>query len=108
EQPSGSMGLQIGYAQYSGLLLSASIQQNNWFGTGKKVGMSVSNSRFQTAYNFSYTDPYFTRDGVSRGINLYYSKSDYGSINVAGFSTDVYGAKLSFGYPISEIERVGF
>ena len=65
EQPSGSMGLQIGYAEYSGLLLSANIQQNNWFGTGKQVGFSLSNSRFRTAYNFSYNDPYFTKDGVS-------------------------------------------
>ncbi|WP_414673870.1 outer membrane protein assembly factor BamA [Marinimicrobium sp. UBA4509] len=108
EQPSGSMGLQIGYAEYSGLLLSANIQQNNWFGTGKQVGFSLSNSRFRTAYNFSYNDPYFTKDGVSRGINLYYTKSDYANFGVAGYSTDTYGARLSFGYPISEIERIGF
>ncbi len=108
EQPSGSMGLQVGYAEYSGLLLSANIQQNNWFGTGKRVGMSLSNSRFRTAYNFSYDDPYFTRDGVSRGFSLYYSQSDYGNIGVAGYGTDVYGGKVTFGYPISEIERVGF
>ncbi|WP_430623902.1 outer membrane protein assembly factor BamA [Marinimicrobium locisalis] len=108
ESPSGSMGLQIGYAEYSGLLLSANIQQNNWFGSGKQVGFSLSNSRFRTSYNFNYNDPYFTRDGVSRGINLYYTQSDYASYNVAGYSTDVYGAKLSFGYPISEIERIGF
>lgn len=108
ESPSGSMGLQVGYAQYTGLLLSASIQQNNWFGTGKQVGFSLSNSRFQTAYNFSYNDPYFTKDGVSRGFNLYYTQSDYANYNVSGYSTDVYGAKMSFGYPISEIERIGF
>lgn len=108
EAPSGSMGLQVGYARYSGLLLSASIHQNNWFGTGKRVGMSLSNSRFRTAYNFSYEDPYFTRDGVSRGFNVYYSKSNYANIGVAGFGTDVLGARMSFGYPISEIERVGF
>jgi len=108
ESPSGSMGLQIGYAQYSGLMLSANIQQNNWFGTGKQVGFSLSNSRFRTAYNFNYNDPYYTKDGVSRGINLYYTKSNFANINVAGYSTDVYGAKLNFGYPISEIERIGF
>ncbi|MDQ2075332.1 outer membrane protein assembly factor BamA [Marinimicrobium sp. ABcell2] len=108
EAPSGSMGLQVGYARYSGLLLSANIHQNNWFGTGKRVGMSLSNSRFRTAYNFSYEDPYFTRDGVSRGFNLYYSKSNFANIGVAGYGTDVYGARMSFGYPISEIERIGF
>jgi len=108
EQPSGSMGLQIGYAQYSGLLFSASIQQNNWFGTGKSVGFSFSRNQYQTSYNLNYTDPYFTPDGVSRGFSLYYQASDYGSYNVTPYSTDVYGGKVNFGYPISEIERIGF
>jgi outer membrane protein insertion porin family len=108
EQPSGSMGLQVGYAQYSGLLFSASIQQNNWFGTGKQVGFSFSHNQYQTAYNFNYNDPYFTPDGVSRGVSLYYTMSDYGSYNVTPYSTNVYGGKLNFGYPISDIERIGF
>jgi outer membrane protein insertion porin family len=108
EQPSGSMGLQVGYAQYSGLLFSASIQQNNWFGTGKQVGFSFSHNRYQTSYNFNYNDPYFTPDGVSRGLSLYYTKSDYGSYNITPYSTNVYGGKVTFGYPISDIERIGF
>jgi outer membrane protein insertion porin family len=108
EQPSGSMGLQVGYAQYSGLLLSGNIQQNNWFGTGKQVGISASHSQYQTAYSFNYNDPYFTPDGVSRGFDLFYQSSDYGQINVAGYSTDIFGGNVSFGYPISDIERLNF
>lgn len=108
EQPSGSMGLQVGYAQYSGLLFSASIQQNNWFGTGKQVGFNFSKNRYQTAYSFNYNDPYFTPDGVSRGFSLYYTASDYARYNITPYSTNVYGAKMSFGYPISDIQRVGF
>lgn len=108
EQPSGSMGLQVGYAQYSGLLFSASIQQNNWFGTGKQVGFSFSHNRYQTMYRFNYNDPYFTPDGVSRGVSFDYIKSDYGSYNVTPYSTNNYSGKLNFGYPISDIERIGF
>ena len=108
EQPSGSMGLQVGYAQYSGLLFSASIQQNNWFGSGKQVGFSFSHNRYQTGYNFNYNDPYFTVDGVSRGFSLYYQKTKYDIVNVSGYSTDMYGGKMSFGYPISDIDRIGF
>lgn len=108
EQPSGSLGLQLGYAQYSGLLLSGNIQQNNWFGTGKQVGISASHSKYQTAYNFSYNDPYFTPDGVSRGFDIFYQSSDYGQINVAGYSTDIFGGNVKFGYPISDIERLNF
>jgi len=108
EQPSGSMGLQVGYAQYSGVLFSANIQQNNWFGSGKQVGFSFSHNRYQTGYNFNYNDPYFTVDGVSRGFSLYYQKTKYDVVNVSGYTTDQYGGKMSFGYPISDIERIGF
>lgn len=108
EQPTGSLGLQIGYARFSGMMLSGSIQQNNWFGTGKQVGISASHNRYQTAYNFSYNDPYFTVDGVSRGFKLYYQSSDYARINVAGYSTDITGGEVSFGYPISDVERLSF
>ncbi|MDO3385785.1 outer membrane protein assembly factor BamA [Gilvimarinus sp. SDUM040013] len=108
EQPSGSMGLQVGYAEYSGLLLSGNIQQNNWFGTGKQVGISASHSQYQTGYNFNYNDPYFTPDGVSRGFSIFYQASDYARVNVAGYSTDVFGGNVQFGYPISDIERLSF
>jgi outer membrane protein insertion porin family len=108
EQPSGSMNLQIGYAQYSGLLFQAGIQQTNWFGTGKQVGFNFNHSKYQTGYSLNYNDPYFTPDGISRGFSLLYTKSDYGSINITPYSTNRYEAKVSFGYPISEIERIGF
>jgi outer membrane protein insertion porin family len=108
EQPSGSMSLSIGYAQYSGVMFQAGIQQSNWFGTGKAVGFNFSKNRYQTSYGLNYADPYFTPDGVSRGFGLYYQASDYGSLGLSPYSTNTYGAKVSFGYPISEIERIGF
>jgi len=108
EQPSGSMSLQIGYAQYSGLLFQAGIQQTNWFGTGKQVGFNFSHNKYQTSYGLNYNDPYFTPDGVSRGLSLYYTASDYGAYNLTPYSTNVYGGKVTFGYPISEVERIGF
>ena len=108
EQPSGSMSLQIGYAQYSGMLFQAGIQQNNWFGTGKQIGFNFSHNQYQTSYGLNYNDPYFTPDGISRGFGLYYTKSDYGSYNITPYSTNTYGGKVTFGYPISEIERIGF
>ncbi len=108
EQPSGSMSLSIGYAQYSGVMFQAGIQQSNWFGTGKAVGFNFSKNKYQTSYGLNYMDPYFTPDGVSRGFGLYYQSSDYGSFGLSPYSTNTYGAKVSFGYPISEIERIGF
>jgi len=107
EQPSGTIGGTVGYAERSGLVLGANVQENNWLGTGKSVGFAVNTSRYQTVFNFSYTDPYFTPDGVSRGFNVFYQERDYSEIGVSSFNSTTYGAGLSFGYPISEISRVG-
>lgn len=108
EQSSGSIGASVGFAQSSGLILSANLQQNNFLGTGKRVGIGISNSRYQTAYNFSYVNPYYTVDGVSRGFSVFYRKTDLDEINVSRYSTDTFGGSMNFGYPLSETQRIGF
>ncbi len=108
EQPSGSIGASLGFAQGTGLVLGANVQQNNWFGTGKRVGFNVSASDYQQVYSFNYSDPYFTPDGVSRGFSVFFRARDLGSVNVSSYATDTYGASVNFGYPISEIERLSF
>ena len=107
EQPSGSISATLGYAEDRGLILSLAYQESNVFGTGNSVNIGVSRSSFQRALNLSFFDPYYTVDGVSRGYSITYRESDFGERNIASFSTNSYGASVNFGYPISEISRVG-
>lgn len=109
EQHSDSISASVGYSQSIGATIGANLQVNNWLGTGKKVGINVNYSRFQTLYSFSYTDPYFTPDGVSRGISLYYQKTDTRVISSrARYGTNRYGVDLTFGYPVTEVQRLNF
>jgi outer membrane protein insertion porin family len=108
EQPSGSVSASVGFAQDSGLILGANLQQNNFLGSGKQVGIGVNSSRFQDSANFSYVNPYYTDDGVSRGFSIFARETDYDEANVASYSTNVYGANMNFGYPIAETQRLGF
>ncbi len=108
EQSSGSIGASFGYAQDAGLILGLNVQQDNFLGTGKRVGLSLNSSSYQDLYNFSYTNPYYTEDGVSRGFNVFFRSTDLSEINVASYTTDSLGAALNFGYPIRETERLGF
>ena len=108
EQPSGSIGASVGYAQGTGFMLGANLQQNNFLGTGKQVGFGATTSRYQTVYNFSYVNPYFTADGVSRGFSLVYRQTDLDELDIASYATDTIGASMNFGYPINEITRLGF
>ena len=108
EQPSGSISASLGYASYTGLILGLSYQEANVLGTGNSINVGINRSDFQTSYNFSWFDPYFTVDGVSRGYSIFFRKSDFGRFNVARFSTDSFGGAVNFGYPISEISRFNF
>ena len=108
EQSSGSIGASLGFAQGSGVVLGANIQQKNFLGSGKRVGFSINTSEYQKQYSFNYHDPYYTADGVSRGFSVFFRTTDFDSLNLTNYRTDSFGAAINFGYPISEIERLGF
>jgi len=108
EMSSGSIGASLGFAQAAGLILGVNLQQNNFLGSGKQVGINLNSSRFQDVYNFSYTNPYYTEDGVSRGFNVFFRSTDLAEVNVASYTTDTVGGSLNFGYPLSETQRLGF
>ncbi len=108
EQSFGSIGGSLGYSQWAGLILGLNLQQNNFMGTGRQVGLNLNSSRYQSLASINYSNPYFTEDGVSRGFSLFYRKTDLSEINVASYTTDTVGAQMTFGYPISETPRLGF
>ena len=108
EQPSGSISATLGYAEYMGLILGLGYQESNVFGTGNSINVNINRSDYQEAFSVSFFDPYYTVDGVSRGYSLFLRQNDYEERNIASFSTDSYGASINFGYPISEISRIGF
>jgi outer membrane protein insertion porin family len=108
EQSSGSIGASLGFAQQAGLILGLNLQQNNFLGSGKRVGININSSQFQDLANFSYTNPYFTEDGVSRGFNIFFRSTDLSEVNVASYTTDTLGGAINFGYPIKETARLGF
>jgi outer membrane protein insertion porin family len=106
EQPSGSVNASIGFSQGSGITLGAGIQQSNWLGTGNTVGFQVDKSDVETNYSFNYSNPYFTKDGISRGFSVFYRERDLNELDISNFSTDRVGANVTFGYPISERSRL--
>ena len=106
EQPSGSVGANLGYSQGYGLMLGANLTENNFLGTGKQVGVGVNKSTYQSSINFSYTEPYFTADGVSAGYSIFARETDYSKLRLQPFSQDTMGASINWSYPVSEIQRI--
>ncbi|WP_461480480.1 outer membrane protein assembly factor BamA [Porticoccus sp.] len=107
EQPSGSIGASVGFAQTYGLTLGGSIREQNFLGTGNNVGIALNRSAYQTNISLSATDPYFTRDGISAGFSIFARSTDYEEVNVSNYTTDSMGGSLTFAYPISEFSSIG-
>jgi len=108
EQPSGSVSASVGFSQSAGVIYGVGLSQNNFLGTGNRVNVGAQRSDTFTSVNFGFTDPYWTLDGISRGYNLFYRETDYADSDISTFSTDAYGAGISFGYPVSELSRLNF
>ncbi|HVV96662.1 MAG TPA: outer membrane protein assembly factor BamA, partial [Rhodanobacteraceae bacterium] len=71
EQNSGSFTFGLGYSQVQGLIASVAVTQNNFFGTGDKIGVTAQQSSFLKRYEFSYFEPYLTNDGIGIGYDFH-------------------------------------
>lgn len=108
EQASGSFNAGIGYGTESGLSLTAGVQQNNFLGSGDKVGFEAKKNTYSISTNIDYTTPYLTSDAVSAGGRLFYDKFEAGDANIVDYTNTTYGVRLNIGFPVNEINRLGF
>jgi len=107
EQNFGAMSFSVGTGGGGDFFISSNLQAANFLGTGQTIGIGVNRSRFIKGLNFQYQDPYYTPDQVSRGFNLFAQEID-SPFNVSSFNTTSFGGSLSFSYPLSEVQVIGF
>ena len=107
EQNFGNISFSVGTGGGGNFFISSNLQAANFLGTGQTIGVGVNRSRFMKGLNFQFLNPYFTPDGVSRGFNLFLQEID-SPFNVSSFNTTSWGGSLSFSYPLSEIQVLGF
>ena len=102
ERPSGNFSLGLGFSQTGGLTFQTSITQNNFLGSGKRVSLTFNTSEVNRRFGFSYLNPYYTMDGVSRSLEGFYQETDSIDANVTAFENTVWGGSVGFGIPITE------
>lgn len=108
EQASGQFSAGVGYGSNTKLSLNAGIQENNFLGTGNRLGININTVSYSQSLNISYTDPYFTPDAISLGGNIYYTEFDAGNANLVEYKNKTYGVGLNFGFPVNEYIRLNF
>jgi outer membrane protein insertion porin family len=108
EKPTGNLSLGAGYSSSDKLTFQAGVKQENVFGSGNYLGLDFNTSQLNRQAVVTSVDPYFTVDGISRTVDLFYRTtrpttgldSDYRQINK--------GAGLKFGVPFSDYDTINF
>jgi outer membrane protein insertion porin family len=109
ERPTGAIMFGAGFSDRQGIILNGSISQNNIFGTGNHLNLQVNTGSINKIYSASFTNPYFTVDGISLGIDLFKRDFNTRSLSRVGrFRTDTQGVTFRFGVPIAENDIVSF
>lgn len=103
ERNTGSINFGIGYGTESGISYQAGIKQENFLGMGSTISLSGTRNDYGTSVNLGYTEPYFTKDGVSLGGNIFYEDYDNSkNESVASYKRQTYGVNGTLGFPVDE------
>ena len=108
EKPTGSLTLGAGFSSAEKVSLSFGIKQENVFGSGNYLGVDVNTSKYHRTLVFSTTDPYFTKDGISRTLDVYYRTAKPYADMGGDYQLVTAGASVRFGVPFSETDTVFF
>ena len=106
ERFSGNLSVGLGFAQQQGIIFNLGFTHENIFGTGNSVSLAFDNSAASQRYSFKYENPYYTPDGVSRGFNFSYSKTDASENNTSNYLIDRITGSIDYGIPLSEYNRL--
>ena len=106
ERPSGNLMLGVGFSQAAGIIFNTNVQQDNFLGSGKSVSFAFANSEINQVFRVGYMNPYWTVDGVARGFDFTYQKTDAGNTNIIRYNTETLSGGMNFGVPITEYHFV--
>lgn len=108
EKSTGNFSIGAGVSSGEGLILTAAVTENNLFGSGNYISTQINTSKVNTVYSVSYTNPYYTDEGVSRGFNLYQRNTNSSSTVVSQYTSHTLGAGVSYGVPLNDDETIHY
>jgi len=102
ERSTGQFLFGLGYSGDNGALVQASVSQSNLFGTGNQLNFNVQRSSFIEAITLQYTNPYYSKSGISRTISLTGRNIDSARANTSEYITETLGLNVRYLFPINE------
>ena len=108
EKPTGNLSLGLGYSQSEKLSFIGGIKQENVFGTGNYLGLDLNTSKYNRQVSVTTTDPYFTQDGISRTVDVFYKTTRPYTQQGGDYQLITPGVNIRFGIPFTETDTVFF
>ena len=107
ERQAGEFKVSAGWSDTDGAIFDIKLQQDNFLGGGKNVGVIASKNSVSSTLRFIFTDPYYSPDGISRSTNFSLTQTDVSSTSTATYVADTFGGGVFYLAPISENESFG-
>ena len=109
EKPTGDFSIGAGISSGEGLVLTSAVTQRNLFGSGNQLSLQLNTTKTNQVYSMSYTNPYYTDNGVSRGFDLYKRDVNAGRASgVSQYKSSTLGFGVRYGVPISDDENIHY
>ncbi|WED21176.1 outer membrane protein assembly factor BamA [Vibrio sp. JC009] len=105
EANSGSINFGVGYGTESGMSFQVGLQQDNFAGTGNRIGVSAMMNDYQKNVSLEYRDPYWNLDGVSLGGKIYFNQFEASEAGIVDYTNESIGGRLTWGFPFDELNR---
>ncbi|MBJ7019278.1 BamA/TamA family outer membrane protein, partial [Vibrio cholerae] len=91
EANSGNVNFGVGYGTESGVSFQVGLQQDNFLGSGNRVGVNAMTNKYQKNLTLEYRDPYWNLDGVSLGGKVFYNQFEASEAGIVDYTNESYG-----------------
>ncbi len=108
EKSTGDFSIGAGISSGEGLVLTTAVTERNLFGTGKILSTQINTSKVNTIYSVSYTNPYYTDEGMSRGFDVYQRNVNSTRTAISQYTSSTMGAGVRYGVPINDDETIHY